>query len=301
MWILTDIINGVRSSELYRRTMELVPPTVKPAIRRIAYEVTNLLQYGQRDMFLSVAIETTSVCNRRCSFCPNHSDELRGRRPQKEMDEGIYRKIIDDLKLMHFTGTVSLQHYGEPLLDSHLEERIRYAHSKLPEAHIMFKSNGDYLTPERFQSLVASGVDEIFVTNYAGKRKESAAITALKKYLVSHPEMERYITIRNGISTLSNRGGLVEVDDAHKRIVQGCIQESYSLNIDVDGNAVMCSNDYLGQHQFGNVKRRSISSIWNSLQFREVRERHKSGVFQEEMCQRCTLVRHINFVLNRKN
>ena len=291
--MLNKIIHKLKSSELYRKGMELVPPGIKPAIRMASYDITNLLEYRTRDMFKSVAIETTSVCNRRCGFCPNSDDELRGKIPQQEMEMELYKKIVEDLAEVEFKGSVSLQHFGEPLLDSQLEERISFTREHLPEAYIMLRTNGDFLTPLRYEALVRAGIDEVFVTDYSAEGRTSKPIEKMREYLEQHPGMRSKITIRKGIKTLSNRGGLVPIPedkvakDDKTPTVGRCIQESYTLNIDVKGNVVMCSNDYLGQHRFGSVEEEPIMAIWKKPAFKTTREQHKRGVFYEEMCKKC--------------
>ena len=130
-----SIVNYFRESGIHRRVLDLVPTRIKPRLEELAYEATTLLNYGRRDMFTSVAIETTSDCNRRCDYCPVGYDNMR--RSAKHMSESLYQKIIEQLAAINYRGKVALQFYGEPLIDPRLDERISFAKSRLPEAQIV--------------------------------------------------------------------------------------------------------------------------------------------------------------------
>ncbi|PIN79351.1 hypothetical protein COV16_04725 [Candidatus Woesearchaeota archaeon CG10_big_fil_rev_8_21_14_0_10_34_8] len=281
-------VNSVRRSPRYRRIMEKVPPSLKPILREAQYELTTLVQDGRRDMFTAVAIETTSICNRKCGYCPNSKPDLLAKRPQKEMDMGLYISIIDDLARIGFQGRVALQHYGEPLKDSQIDERVRIACEKLPLALITLYSNGDMLTPERLEALVEAGIGNILVTNHNPSGRMSSTLRRLNAYLDENPEMRAYCQVRNGIQTLSNRTGLVEIPEAKLRNIQYCVPPTHNAVIDVEGNAVICSNDYLGNVTLGNVQTDGIMNIWNSERYRTLRHELKRGIFTEEICKTCT-------------
>ena len=283
---IAKAIQVSRSSALYKSVIAAIQTGIKPKVRETMYNIANRLLDQPDDLFKSVAIETTSICNKRCTYCPNSSDELRSLRPMKDMDHDVYEKVIDDLQAIRYMGSIALQHYGEPLLDSALEKRIKLAKEKLPHPSIMINSNGDYLTPERYESLVDAGIDLIAVTIHDESTRER--LKPLLQHLKRKEEPQEHLEIREGIRTLSNRGGLIEVPENKKRETAGpCVQESYSLNIDVEGNVVMCSEDYLGRKRFGNVQDTNIRTIWESWNFRSIRNLHKQGVFLEDICKAC--------------
>ena len=68
-----------------------------------------------------VRIETTNACNARCTICP-HGDI---QRPICRMDEALFTRVIDECAECGCTE-VHLHNFGEPLLDKHLEDRVRY-------------------------------------------------------------------------------------------------------------------------------------------------------------------------------
>lgn len=82
------------------------------------------------------------------------------------MDTNVYTKIIDELSEINYNGRVYPHFYGEPLLDKRLPQLIEYTRKKLPLATIVVYSNGDYLTKELFNRLIASGVDGFVITQH---------------------------------------------------------------------------------------------------------------------------------------
>jgi len=283
-----DLIHLLRHSSVYQKAMELIPPSIRGYVRGLNYELASLYQYHRLDMFNGIAIETTSICNRKCSYCPNADKRLYSLRPKKVMDPELFKLIIDQLAQIDFRGVVALQHYGEPLLDEKLEERIQYTRTQLKHAQIEFNSNGDFLTIDKLQKLVKSGLSRVRVTNHNTNGLFSSTMQKTITHLESNPSLKRYIVIRNGITTLYNRGGLVDIPEDKKRILKHCIQETHNLNVDVEGNVVLCASDYLGTVNLGNVATKNILDIWYSEKYRRIRQELRTGIFTQQICQNCT-------------
>lgn len=272
---------------LGRKVLELLPTNMRSKARDIGYNVFSFYYHGRKDMFSEIAIETTSICNRACSFCPNGKEELKSKRPKKHMSMEVYKKIIDQLAQRKYRGSVSLQHYGEPLLDTSLEGRIAYARERLPNAHIELNSNGDYLTPEKLQGLIKAGINQVHVTDYE-EGEATPTLQSLFGYLDSHPEHREYVTFRKGLKSLQNRGGLIEIAEKDQRKASTCINETRSINVDVDGNVVLCSNDYLGQVKLGHVEQSSVYEIWDHPDYKTRRKNLRKGIFVDDICKKCT-------------
>src|ERR1700730_14562092 len=59
-------------------------------------------------MFRAVELEVNSMCNRKCSYCPNVSDK----RPLDYMEESLFEKVIQELAAIDFDGRISYHFYG---------------------------------------------------------------------------------------------------------------------------------------------------------------------------------------------
>lgn len=108
----------------------------------------------------SLSIETTNICNANCVFCAYQYQS----RPQGVMEMALYHRLIDQYAEvgggdLNLTPTV-----GEPLADSHIIARIRYARSKPQIRGIGMYSN--LISLERFgaEALVESGLSSLTVS-----------------------------------------------------------------------------------------------------------------------------------------
>src|SRR5262245_22586687 len=99
-------------------------------------------------MFKAVELELNSMCNRKCTYCPNVSSK----RPVGFMSEELFKKIIHELEEIEFDGRISYHFYGEPLLDKRLPEFVQYTKDKVPNSYAEIYSNGDFLDLEVFRA-----------------------------------------------------------------------------------------------------------------------------------------------------
>src|SRR5688572_32858334 len=113
------------------------PLKVKARARRAAEQLLRsqakplkrlLLATGRdraRSMPEIVQIESTNICNAKCVFCPR--DDMH--RKQGVMSLELFKKIVDECATLGITH-VRVHNYGEPFLDRHLTEKVRYAKAK---------------------------------------------------------------------------------------------------------------------------------------------------------------------------
>lgn len=238
------------------------------------------MEARRNPQFQWVEIETTSVCNRRCQYCPNYSVD----RPSRLMEEKIFNKIIDELADLKFSGRVSPHLYGEPLLDKRIFTFMAYARKKLPKALIKLFTNGDLLTSDIFKRLIESGVDVIRIAQHDPVPSKSIEDTlegtganVKKKHL-------EYVVYYDNDENLMNRGGLVEVK--HDVRMNFCDYVS-GVSIDYDGNMLLCCQDFMSKYKFGTLRTEKIIDIWNKKKYKEQRDSIKSGIWNLEICRTC--------------
>ena len=95
---------------------------------------------GKQPMFSSIEIEVINRCNGICPFCPvNRNTDPR---KLKRMDEALFKKIIDELGEMGYSGRLALHSNNEPFLDPRIVEFTKYAREHVPKAHIYMYTNG---------------------------------------------------------------------------------------------------------------------------------------------------------------
>src|ERR687884_2159768 len=131
-------------------------------LRRQARPIRRLLLATRRDhapiLPEIVQIESTNICNAKCVFCPR--DEMHRR--QGVMSFDLFRKIVDECAGLGITH-VRVHNYGEPFLDRHLTEKVRYAKQKgIKEVGMI--SNGSLITERVARGMVEAGLDAINIS-----------------------------------------------------------------------------------------------------------------------------------------
>jgi radical SAM protein with 4Fe4S-binding SPASM domain len=82
-----------------------------------------------------------------------------------------------------------------------------------------------------------------------------------------------------------NRGGDIKL--AKLPDLPSCQYPHKVMHINVDGNIVLCGQDYHAVRTFGNAKDESIEQIWNSKAFKKMRKDLDRNKFDLEICKKC--------------
>jgi MoaA/NifB/PqqE/SkfB family radical SAM enzyme len=210
-----------------------------------------------------IEVETTSYCNRTCSFCPNSfidrlSDKF-------IMPEPTWRAILDGLREVRYNGAFVWSRYAEALSERRVVERIREVRSAAPDCHIGMNSNGDFLDADYLNELEAAGLNRLWVDLYTPDEDVYDLDVAAKyhdrfikrinrsfKVTATIPELSTTIESRKMKITaharnvavmkamdLSDRGGLVQL--ARETVRNSpCYAPYKHLVIDWDGSVVIC-------------------------------------------------------------
>lgn len=236
-----------------------------------------------------VTIETTTYCNRRCSYCPNSVFERGLKKNEHLMAPSLFRKIVDELADIGFKGNLSPHGYGEPLTDPRLISFMHYAHSRLPEATLLLYTNGDFLTPTLLDKLYDAGVSDYRITSHSTDDASLTDSVNRISQLKNHAkDQNKDITIQCLFPRelpLCNRGGLLEVNQRGPLM---CEFADWPVTINYRGDVLSCCNDYLGQVVFGNLCHESLEDMWLKPDFLRLRHQIKKQVYTLDICKKCT-------------
>ncbi|EMV5923189.1 TPA: SPASM domain-containing protein [Escherichia coli] len=266
-------------NSLYRVLAQNMPEFIKPTLRGWYNELNKIMTYGYRnkDIFTALDFEINSHCNLECSYCPASFKNGRGK---KLMPYETFKKAIDDLSVINYSGRISPHFFGEPLLDERLPELMSYARKKLPHAEIIIHTNGIRLSKDKYDSCMDAGVTGFLVTKHT-KQMPKNIVDIVESKHAKHGT----IKIRSIDSlTLFNRGGSVKPKKERK--MKRCYYLSDEISITHSGN-VVCTNDFGETHVFGNVNDANLLDIWNDKEFKKVRKEIRKGIFNLEMCKKC--------------
>jgi MoaA/NifB/PqqE/SkfB family radical SAM enzyme len=73
------------------------------------------------------------------------------------MDFDILKKVTEVIE----NDTLVLHHYGESLLDTRLEEKIKFIKKAKPNIKLVLNTNGSLLNPLRVRTLLKAGLNKI--------------------------------------------------------------------------------------------------------------------------------------------
>lgn len=215
------------------------------------YRYTNTAS-DVKDTLRVIELNVINNCNRSCSFCPHASDAYHYKHGRMSMS--VVDAIVRRIKEYNFTNVISVCGYGEPLLHNRMSEII----SRLDTTNgfIELMTNGDLLTLDKVNEFYRSGLDMLNVSIY--DRELDDKVTRL----LSNFDNKKYI-LRKRYDVdmpLVNRIGMLHAPQPTN--TGPCYFPSYKMMIDVDGQVLLCCNDWSREETFGNILNDSIDQIW---------------------------------------
>ena len=291
---------------------------VEGTLRRNASVVKKVLLATGRDeapLPEIVQIESTNICNAKCVFCPR--DEMHRR--QGVMSLELFKKIVDECAELGITH-VRVHNYGEPFLDRHLTEKVRYAKQKgIKEVGMI--SNGSLITEKIARGMIEAGLDAINISVDAGGKdvfeqtriglnydKVIANVERLVRIRAElgkrHPKLIlsfvrqnnsvdeqafiehwRQVADKIHITELHNWAGTL---NSKSDVSYPCYRMWLTFTVLWDGRVSLCCADFDGRHVLGDLRTSSIAEVWNSPAYLAVRRQQlESG--GPEICRTCDL------------
>lgn len=273
----------------------------------------------------SISIETTTVCNHRCVFCPVSSE----RRAKQTMERATMEAILDGLNELP-VEMVFLNGFNEPTHDKRLLEWVEMIHERGYKVHL--NSNGSGLTPELVDALLAAQVKNININvstidperfrRTRGSDDLDRVVRNLHNLLDKARVGSTHVTLmvlghldaahRQDIESIEaafahgrphvvicpieHYAGSDDVafpKDIHVKKLNGCGGKRLTdwLHFTPDGAAIMCCQDYYSKHVVGDVASSTPSQIHHG-QALETLRRWVDG--EEEapadfMCRSCVM------------
>lgn len=238
-------------------------------------------------LFNHVEIETYNRCNGGCAFCPvSVQNEIRA---EKRMEEGLFKKIIAELKQVSYDGKLALFSNNEPFLDDRIIEFHRYAREQLPKARMHLYTNGTMLTMEMFLEIIGY-LDELIIDNYNQNLELIPNNKAIKEYCEANPELIKKVTIvlRKPNEILTSRGG--DAPNRKEKVSYGndsCLLPYRQMIVRPDGKVSLCCNDPYGKTTMGDLNIESMIDLWYGENFRQIREKLANGRKNHPHCVYC--------------
>ena len=250
---------------------------------------------SENQLFKQVNIETISLCNNDCSFCPVST--VNNKRPVVYMEDSLFKKIIDNLADIDFKGRIMPDINNEPLLDEKIFQRINYIREKLGDnVTIFIETNGKLLTLEKVYKFFEAGIDQIYIDDYGDniikyvffnqnirkifKKIDINKITQNVNLKISHRFKKQLLSDRSG----KVKGRKISPTDKYKF----CDFPFYQLNINPRGEVFICSRDSYWDAITGSVKNNKLEEIWFSEKYTTIRKTLLNNRRILPLCQRCS-------------
>jgi radical SAM protein with 4Fe4S-binding SPASM domain len=242
-------------------------------------------------------------------------------RAKKLMPMDLFKKIIDEAATISRITQLTLTGLGETLLDRHLDDRIRYARSKMPDVCIDLYTNGSQLTLERGLRLVDAGITVIYVSLNAATADKRKAIMQLDDFdkVVANThalidELKRRKSLVRVIVKAVVSKDLMEIGDTdimikewggpwdqggnlylHQEgswgngavwtvrvpLVKACSRALDEIMIMSDGRVSACCFDGEGDLILGDIKTQTIREVYAGEKAVAFRQAHNEGRRQE--------------------
>lgn len=259
-------------------------------------------------IFNTISIETASLCNRKCWFCPNAYND----RPDEIMSSALISKILTELGNNKFNGRIELYEYNEPLRDTRIYDIIAECRKKVPKSCIMIATNADYVkNAQQIDDLYKAGLNQLQINvysnvpryrqltelmkglSYASKGNVYGPGTPKIKIYTIEEKYDRIIntaTQKVGRFDLTNRCGLIPgIPGSKKQMNKVCPRPFRFMQVTWEGKVVICCNDYHATQVCGDLNTDSVYEVWKSspvfLKYRK--ELLTAGRSKLPLCCKC--------------
>jgi len=256
-----------------------------------------------------VRIETSTKCNYKCVFCPQHTSKFY--RKKEIMSFELFKFLLDKIKIeAPFITDCTISGFGEPFTDSTIMEKIEYAKNNNYIIHVL--TNGSLLSKKQLKKLFEIGINnlrfslhavslvgffDITNSSYENYRKVLSNI----KYAAFNKKNTKIIVTTDIVEENKNEIPLIkslcndwnidllEIWKPHNWINTlayrsgGLTRKTCGrpfngpLQIGVTANVIPCCFDYNERMILGNFKTQTLEEIFNSEPYLTLKEHHLNG------------------------
>ena len=211
-------------------------------------------------------IDPSNLCNFKCIFCPTgHKDLIKSTgRYNGILDFELFKKIINDLKEFDEPiKTLRLYKEGEPLVNPHFADMIKYAKDSGLVKRVDTTSNGALLKPELNRKIIEAGLDQINIS------VNGVSSEQMYYYTKTKVDFDEYV--RNIKDLYENRGNC---EISVKSIAENLTEDEQKKFFDTFGNI---SNRIVLEH---------LSPAWPQFEFSGLGKDFSCGNYGQEVVER---------------
>ena len=266
-------------------------------------------------------IEPTSVCNFRCIMCyqsdKSFSNKSNGFMSNMSLD--LYKKVIDEVEGK--VEAITLASRGEPTLNKDFKKMLNYSNKKFLALKI--NTNASMLDENMIHAILSTDIQSIIFSVDAADKETYEKIRVNGKFdkimknlklfaqiRKDHYSKSKHIVKMSGVKISKNQSmksmerqfqELADViafvnyspwesayDNEPNDLKHACKELWTRMFVWADGKVNPCDYDYKSVLSKWNAKNTSISDIWNSKEYNDLRQKHLNQKRNTiEPCVRC--------------
>jgi len=268
-------------------------------------------------------IEPASVCNFKCVFCyqADRSFSSTSKGYMGMMDLDLFKNVIDEVE--GNIESITLASRGEPTLNRSIGKMLEYCNDKFLGMKI--NTNASLLTDKMIHTILSNDVQTVaFSIDAADKElyeklrvngkfeKTLRNVERFNEIKAKHYPTSRLVTRISGVKVneMQDVDKQVEMWSQYADIVaftnyipwensynnplsevkEPCTELWRRMFVWWDGIVNPCDYDYKSTLSKWNVKDKTVSEIWNSPYYNELRQKHLDDMRNEvEPCKRCIM------------
>ena len=257
----------------------------------------------------TLQIETTNICNGKCTFCIHSSLKKFG-----IMSNELFLKILKEARVISSLTTIIPMLLGEPLCDPKIIKRLKLINKILPNKEIALFTNCSLLTPQIIKELKKiknlemwfslnginresrqklMGLDDyehcVKMIDLYKKTEKPFVVTFIEHHSISSGEIKKFKedAKKRGWKTVSTYYKNWSGDKFKGTRQTHCKRAISEMTIMYDGRVNLCCMEY-GKVIFGDVNKSTIKEIWESPYRQMYCEAHSRGKFLLGVCSNCT-------------
>jgi hypothetical protein len=271
------------------------------------------------DFPTEVVIETQAICNAACTFCTYPTMERKG----DKMSDELIDKIIEDLKAIprELPFTIAPFKVSDPFLDKRIFSICEKINNELPNAKLRLFTNGSPLTDKIIDKIAdIKNVIHLWVSlneyekNAYEKTMSLPFEKTIEKLNALHKRVENgyphpvvVSRVCDGTVEDANFKAYLEknyplfgvfligrsdwagqvVINSQKQVPPTACSRWYELSIMASGKVALCCMDGEGKHVVGDVNKQSVLEIYNSHDYKKMRQFSFSRLAAAAPCDTC--------------
>lgn len=242
---------------------------------------------------LTVEINTTELCNRKCVFCPRYDKDVYPNR-NLNMTVETAELIGKNLNINNYKGKISFSGFSENFINKKFVDIVAKLREYLPDSLFECNTNGDFVTENYVQRLYDAGLNLLYINLYDGIDQIEKFNKIMKPFDKEKYKYRAHYSQADYGLNLNNRGGSITwlgMDEQSVEELEGkpCHYPFYKMFVDWNGDVIFCSNDWQKEIKVGNMTKQTLEEVWLGEKLNIERRRLVKGDRSKSPCNKCSV------------